>query len=62
MSGAREGMTFVDMSSISSNATVEFAKRLAGRGIHYLDAPVSAERLEPLEGRLPSWSEGRRRV
>lgn len=39
--GLAPGGIFVDMSSISPAATREFAARLAGRGGHYLDAPVS---------------------
>ena len=44
-SGAAEGLgpgkTFVDMSSISPEATREFAKRVNAQGAEYVDAPVS---------------------
>ena len=44
-SGAAEGLgagkTFVDMSSISPEATREFAKRVNALGAEYVDAPVS---------------------
>jgi len=39
--GAREGMTFIDMSTISPDATRDFAARLEQKDVHYLDAPVS---------------------
>ena len=39
--GLKPGSIVVDMSSISPIATKEFAKRLAGRGVKMLDAPVS---------------------
>jgi 2-hydroxy-3-oxopropionate reductase len=35
------GQVVVDMSSISPVATKDFAKRIAARGAHYIDAPVS---------------------
>ncbi len=39
--GAGEGLLVVDMSTISPSATRGFAERLGGRGVRYLDAPVS---------------------
>jgi len=39
--GASDGLLVVDMSTISPSATRAFAERLAGRGVRYLDAPVS---------------------
>jgi 2-hydroxy-3-oxopropionate reductase len=39
--GAREGALFVDMSTISPQATREMADELSARGIAMLDAPVS---------------------
>ncbi len=39
--GARPGTLVIDCSTISPQATVEFAQRLADRGIRMLDAPVS---------------------
>lgn len=39
--GVRRGMTVIDMSTISPRATVEFSKRLLGKGCEMLDAPVS---------------------
>ncbi|PYU63824.1 MAG: hypothetical protein DMG49_27735 [Acidobacteria bacterium] len=39
--GVRQGMTFIDMSTISPRATVQFSKRLLEKGCEMLDAPVS---------------------
>jgi 3-hydroxyisobutyrate dehydrogenase len=39
--GAAEGSVVVDMSTISPTATRRMAERLAEKGIHMLDAPVS---------------------
>jgi 2-hydroxy-3-oxopropionate reductase len=39
--GLSEGMTVIDMSSISPVASVEFAKKLEEKGVSFLDAPVS---------------------
>jgi len=39
--GIRAGALVIDMSSISPVATKQFAARLAGKGVDYLDAPVS---------------------
>ncbi len=39
--GLREGSLVVDCSTISPSATREFARRLAGRGVGMVDAPVS---------------------
>lgn len=37
----RPGATVIDMSSSAPQATIELAGRLAGRGLHLVDAPVS---------------------
>ena len=39
--GVREGSLVVDCSTISPIKTQEFAKRLAEKGVHMLDAPIS---------------------
>ena len=39
--GAAEGTVFIDMSTISPEATRDFAARLKEKGVDYLDAPVS---------------------
>ncbi|HNP84811.1 MAG TPA: NAD(P)-dependent oxidoreductase [Kouleothrix sp.] len=41
IAGAQPGALVIDMSTISPQATQEFAARLAERGVHMLDAPVS---------------------
>lgn len=41
LEGAHEGLTVIDMSTISSIVTQNIAKRLAEHGIAMLDAPVS---------------------
>jgi 3-hydroxyisobutyrate dehydrogenase len=52
MAGARPGMTFVDMSTISPDRTKEFAELLADSSVHYLDAPVSGGDIGAREGKL----------
>jgi 3-hydroxyisobutyrate dehydrogenase len=39
--GARVGMTIIDMSTIAPDASRDFARRAAERGVAFLDAPVS---------------------
>jgi 3-hydroxyisobutyrate dehydrogenase len=39
--GARDGALVIDMSTISPQATVAMAAKLAAQGVHMLDAPVS---------------------
>ncbi|MBV8491724.1 MAG: NAD(P)-dependent oxidoreductase [Candidatus Eremiobacteraeota bacterium] len=41
LEGARPGCLIVDMSTISPVASRSFAERLAERGVHFIDAPVS---------------------
>ncbi len=50
--GAREGTVFIDMSTISPVATRDFAARLAKKGVHYLDAPVSGGDIGAVNGTL----------
>ncbi len=50
--GAKTGSVVVDMSTISANATRDFAKRLEGRGIDMLDAPVSGGESGAIAGTL----------
>ena len=50
--GAAKGTTVIDMSSISSRATVRFAKRLGEMGIEMLDAPVSGGDVGAVNGTL----------
>lgn len=39
--GASDGITFIDMSTISPESSKSFAERLEKKGINFLDAPVS---------------------
>lgn len=50
--GAREGLIFVDMSTIAPAAAQSIAARLAGRGVTMLDAPVSGGELGAIEATL----------
>lgn len=50
--GAKTGSVVVDMSTISANATRDFAKRLDARGIEMLDAPVSGGESGAIAGTL----------
>jgi 2-hydroxy-3-oxopropionate reductase len=50
--GAAPGTVVVDCSTISATATVEFAKRLAERGIDLVDSPVSGGPQGALAGTL----------
>lgn len=48
----RQGQTVVDMSTITYAATKEIAAALAGRGVSFLDAPVSGMESRAKEGTL----------
>lgn len=50
--GAREGLIYIDMSTISPEATRELAARLAQRGVRMLDAPVSGGDIGARQGTL----------
>ena len=50
--GLKRGQIVIDMSTISPAATVEFARRLAEKGCHMLDAPVSGGEKGAIEGTL----------
>jgi 2-hydroxy-3-oxopropionate reductase len=50
--GAREGLIFVDMSTIAPAAAQSIAARLAARGVTMLDAPVSGGELGAIEATL----------
>ncbi len=52
MMGAKPGSILVDMSSISPNATIEVAAKLAAQGIEMLDAPVSGGEVGARDGTL----------
>ncbi|MGB0847939.1 MAG: NAD(P)-dependent oxidoreductase [Thiolinea sp.] len=52
MAGAKEGLLFIDMSTISPVATRDFAEQLAAKGIRMLDAPVSGGDIGAINGSL----------
>src|SRR5271166_2233869 len=48
----REGMIIVDSSTISPSATVRFAERVNGSGVHCVDAPVTGSKIGAESGQL----------
>ena len=60
--GAGSGKVVVDMSTISPEATVEFARRLTEKGCEMLDAPVSGGEKGAIEGTLSIMVGGKREV
>ena len=62
VAGARRGTVVIDNSTISPDATREFAARLAKKGIEYLDAPVSGGDVGAIEGTLAIMVGGKKKV
>jgi 3-hydroxyisobutyrate dehydrogenase len=60
--GVSGGKTVIDMSTISPDATVDFARRLADRGCEMLDAPVSGGEKGAIEATLSIMVGGKREV
>jgi 2-hydroxy-3-oxopropionate reductase len=52
IAGARPGLIFVDMSTISPIVSQKIGKELAGRGVKMLDAPVSGGERGAIDGAL----------
>ncbi len=50
--GAKPGLLAIDMSTISPVASRDFAQKLAGRGLDFVDAPVSGGPVRAREGTL----------
>ena len=50
--GLTAGKLLIDMSSISPEATVEFAARINAQGCEYLDAPVSGGEVGAISGKM----------
>jgi len=48
----REGLLIVDSSTISPSATVRFAQRVAEKGVHWIDAPVTGSKIGAENGQL----------
>ncbi|MFN0168051.1 MAG: NAD(P)-dependent oxidoreductase [Bryobacteraceae bacterium] len=58
--GLAPGGVVVDMSTISSTATVEFARRLAAQGSDWVDAPVSGGEPAAISAKLSIMAGGRK--
>ena len=52
LAGVSEGMTVIDMSTISPTVTETLADELADRGVAMLDAPISGGEIGAIEGTL----------
>jgi 3-hydroxyisobutyrate dehydrogenase len=59
---ARSGLTVIDNSTISPQATCEFAERLHQHGVDYLDAPVSGGDVGAKKGTLAIMVGGKKEV
>jgi 2-hydroxy-3-oxopropionate reductase len=62
LEGARSGLTYVDMSTISPIVSQKVGKALAARGVRMLDAPVSGGEKGAIEGTLSIMVGGERDV
>jgi len=60
--GLQEGQIVVDMSTVSPEATEQFAARLAEMGVEMLDAPVSGGQKGAIEGTLTIMCGGKEAV
>ena len=47
-----EGMIIADSSTISPSATLRFAERVKGKGVQYVDAPVTGSKIAAESGQL----------
>lgn len=47
-----DGMIVVDSSTISPSATRQFAQRVAAKGVHYVDAPITGSKVAAENGTL----------
>jgi 3-hydroxyisobutyrate dehydrogenase-like beta-hydroxyacid dehydrogenase len=47
-----EGMIIADSSTISPSATVKFAERVRGKGVAYIDAPMTGSKIAAANGTL----------
>lgn len=62
LEGAREGLVFIDMSSINPLASREIEQALAAKGVRMLDAPVSGGEPKAIEGTLAVMVGGEREL
>ncbi len=51
-SSLADGMIVVDSSTISPSATRQFAQRVAAKGVHYVDAPITGSKVAAEGGTL----------
>ena len=56
--GAHDGLTLLNMSTVGPNGITALAGRLAGRGIHVVDAPVSGGPARAADGTLTIMASG----
>ena len=52
LQGAKEGLIYVDMSSIAPGVSIELEKKLAKKGVKMLDAPVSGGEPKAIDGTI----------
>ncbi|MEW9111278.1 MAG: 2-hydroxy-3-oxopropionate reductase [Cytobacillus gottheilii] len=60
--GARDGLIFVDMSSIAPKASQEINKELVEKGVQMLDAPVSGGEPKAIDGTISVMVGGNKEV
>lgn len=60
--GLSAGKTVIDMSSIAPKASQDFAKRLAEKGVDFLDAPVSGGEPKAIDGSIAVMVGGKKEV
>ena len=59
LAGLREGALFIMCSTVDPNWSAELESRLADRGIHYLDAPISGGAARAASGEMTMMTSGR---
>jgi 3-hydroxyisobutyrate dehydrogenase-like beta-hydroxyacid dehydrogenase len=62
LAGLRPGSVYVDMSTVSPEASRQLAARVSARGAHMLDAPVSGSSVTLLAGQLSIMVGGERAI
>ncbi|MDF2633952.1 MAG: 2-hydroxy-3-oxopropionate reductase [Pelosinus sp.] len=62
LEGAKEGTTFIDMSSIAPLVSRELAVKLAEKGVEMLDAPVSGGEPKAIDGTMSVMVGGKQEV
>jgi len=60
--GARDGLIYIDMSSIAPAASQEVCKALAEKGVEMLDAPVSGGEPKAIDGTISVMVGGKKEV